>query len=406
MQCLGLTGSTRTWYASDALGSVRQTLNDSGSVLGAQHFDPWGQPQRATIAPFGFTGELQQGASVYLRARWYNAGSGTFGSRDSFAGRMEQPYSLMPYQYAYSNPVLNRDPSGRDPWWNDDVDPRPCAVAGQHRDEAGRCVYYKEWIDASTLTSIVVGGPVAIPDLDAPLVYAPRLPRLPFPGFGAAQRRSDPFILTNPTTPDGLLVFTAPLPLAKDEVFGDCHAFDDLFPGYYTDDNALGKAQNSLADIPVLIRSLRQANTPADIENILSRGSVQFSIRMSNWQGHQEPVYELHGYSKPVEVRVHLNPDSTIRQFRIGIQFITPSMPTLPPKERGKFWLPHPNDEERIRQADKALVDQFGKPEQNPRFSPKPGSWDSEYLDPLGFGYVSENGRLIGLRSDAGHIDR
>jgi len=109
----GLTGSTRTWYGSDALGSVRQTLNDSGSVLGAQHFDPWGQVQRATIAPFGFTGELQQGASVYLRARWYNAGSGSFGSRDSFAGRAEQPYSLHYYQYGYANPVSNTDPSGQ-----------------------------------------------------------------------------------------------------------------------------------------------------------------------------------------------------------------------------------------------------------------------------------------------------
>jgi len=109
----GVAGSTRTWYASDALGSVRQTLNDSGSVLGAQHYDPWGTPQRATIAPFGFTGELQQGSSVYLRARWYNTSSGAFGSRDSFAGYPEMPYSLMPYAYGYSDPALNRDPSGR-----------------------------------------------------------------------------------------------------------------------------------------------------------------------------------------------------------------------------------------------------------------------------------------------------
>jgi len=109
----GVAGGTRTWYASDALGSVRQTLTDSGSVLGAQHFDPWGQPQRATIAPFGFTGEVQQGASVYLRARWYNAGSGSFGSRDSFAGRAETPNTLAPYTYAANSPVMLSDPSGR-----------------------------------------------------------------------------------------------------------------------------------------------------------------------------------------------------------------------------------------------------------------------------------------------------
>ncbi len=49
---------------------------------------------------------------VYLRARWYNAASGTFTSRDAFAGFPEQPYSFHPYQYGYSDPVRNTDPSG------------------------------------------------------------------------------------------------------------------------------------------------------------------------------------------------------------------------------------------------------------------------------------------------------
>ncbi|MDZ4721814.1 MAG: RHS repeat-associated core domain-containing protein, partial [Roseiflexaceae bacterium] len=109
----GIAGSTRTWYASDALGSVRQTLNDSGSVLATPNYDPYGQVQSGSVGAFGFTGELQQGSSVYLRARWYNADSGGFGSRDSFAGFPEQPYSLHQYQYGYSNSVLNRDPSGK-----------------------------------------------------------------------------------------------------------------------------------------------------------------------------------------------------------------------------------------------------------------------------------------------------
>jgi len=108
----GLTGSTRTWYASDALGSVRQTLNDSGSVLGAQHYDPWGTPQRATLAPFGFTGELQQGGSVYLRARWYNTSSGALFGRDPWKGWEDQPMSLAPYLYSFNNPINRRDPTG------------------------------------------------------------------------------------------------------------------------------------------------------------------------------------------------------------------------------------------------------------------------------------------------------
>ena len=67
------------------------------------------------LGTFGFTGELQDGASdlLYLRARWYDPGQSTFTSRDPFVGFPETPYSLHPYQYAYSNPVLWTDPSGR-----------------------------------------------------------------------------------------------------------------------------------------------------------------------------------------------------------------------------------------------------------------------------------------------------
>ncbi len=101
------------WYATDALGSVRLTLDDNGTAYSGATFDPWGSPERGSVGTFGFTGELQQGDNVYLRARWYNANNGTFTSKDPFEGYPQQPYSLHPYQYAYSNPVLWTDPSGR-----------------------------------------------------------------------------------------------------------------------------------------------------------------------------------------------------------------------------------------------------------------------------------------------------
>ena len=72
-------------------------------------------PQGDLLGPFGFTGELHHGDQVYLRARWYHPGSGTFPSRDPFAGFPEMPYSLHAYQYAYSNPVVWTDPSGEHP---------------------------------------------------------------------------------------------------------------------------------------------------------------------------------------------------------------------------------------------------------------------------------------------------
>jgi len=108
-------GSATTWSGGDALGSVRQTLDDAGGVLAATGYDPWGTPQQPLPTPFGFTGELHPQDHVYLRARWYVPGQGTFPSRDPFAGFAEMPYSLHAYQYGYSNPVRWTDPSGENP---------------------------------------------------------------------------------------------------------------------------------------------------------------------------------------------------------------------------------------------------------------------------------------------------
>jgi len=113
---LAQTGTVQTWYGTDALGSMRQTLDDTGTPLASLSYDPWGTPQNSATPPtFGFTGELQDATSglVYLRARWYQPGAASFLSRDPFAGFPEQPYSLHPYQYAYADPVLYTDPSGQ-----------------------------------------------------------------------------------------------------------------------------------------------------------------------------------------------------------------------------------------------------------------------------------------------------
>ncbi len=45
-----------------------------------------------------------------------------FLSRDPFESYAQQPYSRHYYQYGYSDPVSNTDPSGRDPWWTDPND--------------------------------------------------------------------------------------------------------------------------------------------------------------------------------------------------------------------------------------------------------------------------------------------
>jgi len=67
-----LTSGAKTWYAADALGSVRRTVSDAGTPLGiVVTYDPWGTPETGTVPTFGFTGEVQDATTglVNLRAR-------------------------------------------------------------------------------------------------------------------------------------------------------------------------------------------------------------------------------------------------------------------------------------------------------------------------------------------------
>ncbi len=98
----------------DALGSVRATLDDAGMPQATASDDAWGVPESPAIAPFGFTGALQQDSDVWLRARWYGAGRGVFSARDAFMGRVERPASLNPYVYVENNPITFTDPTGRE----------------------------------------------------------------------------------------------------------------------------------------------------------------------------------------------------------------------------------------------------------------------------------------------------
>jgi RHS repeat-associated protein len=105
-------GSTRTWYGTDALGSVRQTLDDAGGVATTTSYDPWGVVTQGAVATFGFTGELQQNDAVYLRARWYQPSAGTLLGRDPWFGSEEAPQTLSFYTYTHNNPVNFTDATG------------------------------------------------------------------------------------------------------------------------------------------------------------------------------------------------------------------------------------------------------------------------------------------------------
>ena len=80
-----VSGTMRTWYTGDALGSVRRTLSDTGATGGTFAYDPWGTPT-SSVTPntFGFTGEWHDASIglVNLRACWYQPRQGRLLSLD------------------------------------------------------------------------------------------------------------------------------------------------------------------------------------------------------------------------------------------------------------------------------------------------------------------------------------
>ena len=105
---------------ADGFGSVRWLTDLSGAWTDTVDYDAFGN----TIARTGSTKieHLYRGEQFdanlglyYLRARYYSAATGTFGSRDSFSGALCEPISLHDYLYAHDDPVNLADPSGLSP---------------------------------------------------------------------------------------------------------------------------------------------------------------------------------------------------------------------------------------------------------------------------------------------------
>jgi RHS repeat-associated protein len=103
------------WALTDHLGTVRDVVNDSGTVVNHLLYDSFGNVASETNAAvdylFGFTGRERDEESGlnFHRARYYNPGIGRWISEDpiSFAAG---DYNLN--RYTFNDPVNHRDPSG------------------------------------------------------------------------------------------------------------------------------------------------------------------------------------------------------------------------------------------------------------------------------------------------------
>jgi RHS repeat-associated protein len=104
------------YYATDALGSVRQIVDASGQVVFYQGYAPFGEVRVSAGqggSMFGFGGEQTDESGLqYLRARYLSTTTGRFITRDGWKGINQVPNTLNRYTYATSNPVILKDPSG------------------------------------------------------------------------------------------------------------------------------------------------------------------------------------------------------------------------------------------------------------------------------------------------------
>ena len=113
-----ISGQWQTsYYGYDGQGSVRYLTGSAGAVTDTYTYDAFG----TLIARTGTTPNdyLYGGEQFdpdlnlyYLRARYFNQGTGRFVSADTFEGFDEDPQSLHKYTYSHNDPVNFADPSG------------------------------------------------------------------------------------------------------------------------------------------------------------------------------------------------------------------------------------------------------------------------------------------------------
>ena len=107
---------TWAYHVNDGLGSVRQLADLQGQVVASYGFSPFGVPLGESGGePYGYTGEQWDASAglVYLRARYYSPQTGRFITEDRAPGYVRVPKSLHVYVYAWNNPTLLTDPSGK-----------------------------------------------------------------------------------------------------------------------------------------------------------------------------------------------------------------------------------------------------------------------------------------------------
>ena len=113
-----IDGTLTQYYHADGLGSVRCLSDSSGIMTDRYSYDAYGMlldSSGASANPYRYRGEQYDPEldAYYLRARYYQPGTGRFLTTDPVEGFPNAPTSLHRYLYGNNDPVGMMDPSGK-----------------------------------------------------------------------------------------------------------------------------------------------------------------------------------------------------------------------------------------------------------------------------------------------------
>lgn len=105
------------YHLGDALGSVRQLTDATGTVTLSRRYEPYGElltSAGSATSSYSFKGEGADSYTqfIYLRFRYYAPQFGRFISKDAWPGDYTRPLSLNGWNYVEANPIIFIDPSG------------------------------------------------------------------------------------------------------------------------------------------------------------------------------------------------------------------------------------------------------------------------------------------------------
>src|SRR3990172_777241 len=100
----------RKYFLADALGSVRQLVDEVGEPTLSSSYKPYGEAMTSSgsgLTNYGFTGEWTDGyiKLLYLRSRYYAPETARFLTRDVWPGDYTRPLSLNGWNYVEGNPI-------------------------------------------------------------------------------------------------------------------------------------------------------------------------------------------------------------------------------------------------------------------------------------------------------------